>query len=143
MDIKQTKMDGDTRWKIGCYVAASVIWMASAYFFSYSNPSLAGLFLSVSGLNLVCANKEYRKFKDKEKNLREHRSEKNTLKSNQKIYQNERILSNEDTKTIATNHLANARQKVAKKLGIKTQLPQSIKKIEKAVSDKLFGKVME
>lgn len=39
--------------------------------------------------------------------------------------------------------LAKIRQKAAQKLGVKAKLPESIRKIEKAVSDKLFGKVRE
>ncbi len=41
------------------------------------------------------------------------------------------------------SRLGCARAKLAKKLGIKTKLPEPIKKFEKRISDKLLGKVRE
>lgn len=141
-------MDGNARWNVGCYIATAAVLAATAYLWGSSNPALTGVFLSASGLNLICAGNEYKKYKDKEKNLTGLSKEKDNSKSNQKIRTNERNLSNEDTKAIATNHLAKIRNSLAKNIDEtfgthlkEEKLPEALQKIEEPLG-KVIDKVL-
>lgn len=85
----------------------------------------------------------YEKFSDKIKQDIKNKTRQYILKN----FEEEKINSNKGNQIsfedMYQSKLAKVRQKVAKRLGIKTELPKSIKKVEKIVSDKLFGKVNE
>ena len=80
-------MDGDTRWKMGCWAATSVASSASAILYAQTNPALTGLYLSISALSIICMDKEYKKFKkkEKEKKIAKYRFSKEQIKEHETL----------------------------------------------------------
>lgn len=105
-------MDKDVRWGVVCYAASSALWLASAAMIGSSSPALAGVFLSVSGLNLLCAGKEYKKFKNNGKMQTVNVSEK-SQNTNQKSNTRERTLTNEDKGILISYHLSKIKSMLA------------------------------
>ena len=143
-------MNSDARWKVFCWTASAVLTATSAALFSYTSPSLAGVFASVSALNVLCAVKAYKKSKNDGNGQVSVNSDKNSKNTNQRANVREKILINEDEGLVATNQLSKVRKMIAhnidETLGTNLEekkLTRPLKKLEKAISDKLFGKVKE
>ena len=96
--------------------------------------------LSIGGFS---SKEIYEKIKEKLSDIKGDPFADKLLLSMKQKEKREREKEEREKRELNNSKLAKIRLRLAKKLGIKTELPRAVKKLEKAVSDKLLGKVHE
>ena len=105
---------------------------------------------SATGFHLdraeAIANLSRKLFNDKSKNARYAKEFLKKISGNpliDEIKEQIKVVEEEQKRELNNSKLGCVRAKLAKKLGIKTELPKSIKKIEKVISGTILGKTRE
>lgn len=130
----------------------TLLWATSCCL-AYLNGQPAWMVITFAGITSawnINAIIEREKYENMMKQYNMHNSDKSISKTNQKSDVKEKILANKERKRTADNHLAKLRNKMAKKIDnvLGTNLEEKklatpLKKAEKKISDKLFGKVRD